>query len=161
MVAKEYKKYINLALWIGVFLLASTTIGMLNKGNTSSVWYATLKQSPLRPPRWVFGIVWPVLYTMIAISGWTIWRTQSIPYLTTIKALFFGQTLLNWIWMPLFFAYRSTGWALICLIMIVFLVGMLIIKTYSTLKRVSYLLMPYFLWLVFATHLNLYIWQHN
>lgn len=161
MIKKEHTQYLYLILWIGVFVCISRLLGTVNKGDTFSTWYTTLKQSPLKPPRPVFGIVWPLLYTMIAASGWIIWRAQNIPSGPIIKGLFVAQILLNWMWMPLFFTYRATGWALVCTMTMIVLVGMLMARSYHPLKTVFYLLMPYLFWLCFAAYLNFYIWKYN
>lgn len=151
---------LTLILWITILLLVSSAIGALTKSSIDS-WYVALNRSPLTPPNYMFGIVWSILYVMIAISGWMIWRSEYTPKLKAIKTLYITQLLLNWSWTPLFFGYHLVGTALICLIVITIVVALLIIKSYKNLVTVSTFLTPYFLWLLFATYLNLYIWLYN
>jgi benzodiazapine receptor len=98
---------------------------------------------------------------MIATSGWIIWRSDSFAALKTIKKLYVSQLILNWLWTPLFFSYHLTGVSLICLCSIIILVALLIMKSYKKINSASLLLIPYLLWLLFAVHLNFYIWQNN
>lgn len=156
----ENKKFINLFAWVGSLLLVSSILGNLTSSNVDG-WYQALNRSSLTPPDYVFGIVWSILYVMIAISGWKIWRAKHFPKLNSIKALYIGQLILNWSWTPLFFIFRLTEIAFVCLLAIVILVTVLIIRSYKNLPSVSLLLTPYLLWLLLATYLNFYIWQFN
>ena len=155
------KDYISLVIWIASFLLMGSFIGSLTQNGVNS-WYSTLNRSPLTPPNYLFGVVWSILYAMIAISGWIIWRSKAhLSELKRIKGLYISQLILNWSWSPIFFTYQLPDIALICLCLIVTLVSLLVYKTRKHLKTVCILLTPYLLWLLFATHLNFYIWQHN
>ena len=154
------KKYISLIVWIIVLELVGSGIGLLTKESVDS-WYITLNRSPLTPPNYLFGIVWSILYTMIAASGWLIWQAKELAASHIVKKSYIIQLLLNWSWMPLFFYYQLTGTSLACMSAIIILVGFIIIKTYNRLRLASLLLIPYFLWLLFASHLNFYIWAYN
>ena len=154
------KSYVQLILAIVSLVLIGSLLGFLTKGSVDT-WYATLHRSPLSPPNYVFGIAWSILYAMIATSGWFIWRSTPFAGLSSIKKLFIAQLMLNWCWTPLFFTYHASGLALACLIAIVILVALIIIKSYKKIPMAALLLVPYFLWLLLATHLNFYIWQYN
>lgn len=154
------KNYINLVIWIVSLLLIGYGIGMLTKSSVNT-WYQTLNRSSLSPPDYVFGIAWSILYAMIAVSGWLIWESRDFPGLKSIKGLYIAQLILNWSWTPLFFSYQLKTLALICLVSIVILVTLLIVKAYKNLISASLLLIPYLLWLLFASYLNFYIWQFN
>ena len=154
------KKYGSLIIWIAALELIGSAFGNLNNGSITT-WYAGLVRSPLTPPGYLFGIAWTILYAMIAISGWMIWQARETNNTTSIKKLYIAQLILNWSWTPLFFYYQLTGVALICMSMIIVLVTALIVKSYKSLKVASILLIPYLLWLLFASHLNFYIWMFN
>lgn len=156
----EKRQYFQLLIWIMVLLFIGSLSGSMTNDSIKT-WYLTLNRSPLTPPNYVFGIVWSLLYTMIAISGWLIWQAQSLAELTLAKRLYVLQLLLNWSWTPLFFGYQLTGAALICLTCTIIVVATLIIKIYQNLKVASVLLIPYLLWLLLAGHLNFYIWLYN
>jgi len=160
MLSKRTKYYGLLAVWIVSLLVISSMIGFFTN-STVDTWYTTLNRSPLTPPNYVFGIVWNILYAMIATSGWLIWTSKDFPQLQFIKKLYVSQLLLNWSWTPLFFGYQWVGVALVCLAIIVILVAMLIIKAYKKLTVAALLLLPYWRWLLFAGYLNFYIWQNN
>ncbi len=154
------KSYINLALWILTLMFVGSAIGSVMQGSVDT-WYKTLVRSPLTPPNYVFGIAWSILYAMIGVSGWLIWKKEPSSNIQLIKQLYTAQLILNWCWTPLFFRYHQTSLALICMIMIIILVSILISKAYKTLPNVSFLMTPYLLWLIFASHLNAYILIYN
>ena len=116
-------------------------------------WYKSLKKSPLTPPSYVFGIVWPVLYFLILISFITY-----IPHSTTMGFVFFGiQLLLNLSWSPVFFRYKNPQLALGIVSLMWIFILLTILTFYKTSKLSAYLLIPYFIWVSFATYLNWYI----
>lgn len=157
---RDFKTYIYLGLWVGTLLAVGYLERIITSDNIGA-WYAGLNRSPLTPPDHVFGIVWSILYVLIAISGWMIWNLQSDLVSAGLKRLFVAQLVLNWSWTPLFFAMHKVYLALLCIIILVWCVAALILRAYPKLKMVSYLLLPYLIWIVFATYLNFYIWVYN
>ena len=157
---KNSKDYIFLALWIFTFVGIGALIGFWSKTEVN-LWYTTLHRSALTPPNFVFPIAWTIFYTFIAISGWSIWRSLPSSKLLLIKCLYLAQLLLNWSWTPLFFNYNLIGYALICLALTDVIVAVLIYVSYQKNRLVSLLMVPYLLWLLFATYLNFYIWVYN
>lgn len=153
----ENKNYLSLVVWIVALIAIGSIICSLTKPEIST-WYSALNRSPLSPPNYVFPVAWTVLYTLIAICGWLIWGASSFPKL---KVLYVIGLILNWSWTPLFFHYHLTGVALIVLIGMDILVSMIILLAYNKMRTVSMLMTPYLLWILFATHLNFYIWHYN
>ena len=120
-------------------------------------WYDNLNKSPLNPPSYVFGIVWPLLYILMFISfGIVIYnnRTDKIRF-------FIIQFILNLLWTTIFFKYKSIVLAFIMLILIIFFTILTIIDFYSVNNISALLLIPYILWLSFASYLNFYIIIYN
>lgn len=156
----QANKTFQLIIWITALIGIGWGLGHLTQSNVDT-WYVTLNRSSHSPPNYVFGIVWTVLYAMIATSGWLIWNSDPFPELPQVKRLYISQLVLNWSWTPIFFGLHLPGVALACLGTIVILVGKLIAKTYERLTIASLLLMPYFAWSVFAAYLNFFIWQNN
>ncbi|MCX5924844.1 MAG: tryptophan-rich sensory protein [Candidatus Dependentiae bacterium] len=156
----HYKSYLFLIISIISLITIGSVIGTFSQ-NSIDTWYTTLHRSPLTPPNYIFGIAWTLLYAMIATSGWLIWQSKSFSTLHLIKMLYMLQLCLNWAWMPLFFTYHKTGTALICLLLLIFLVSLLIVTMYKKINTASLLLIPYLAWLLFAAHLNFYIWCYN
>jgi benzodiazapine receptor len=159
MNAKD-KSYISLMTWIVWVTLIGFIIGSLTKTEVNT-WYSTLNRSNLTPPNYVFGIVWTILYPMLAICGWIIWHKQPFQKLMLIKSLYMVQLILNWSWTPLFFRYHLTGLSFACLLVINIFVAMIIYFSYTRVRLVSLLMIPYLIWMLFATYLNFYILQYN
>lgn len=153
-------RYLKLMLWVMVLVSVGSGIGYLTQGGIDQ-WYSGLLKSSLTPPNYMFGIVWSVLYVLIAAAGWLIWEKEHTVDLTLIKRLYIIQLLLNFSWTPLFFNYHLIGLSLLCLLIILVLVATLLGLSYRVLKSVAYLLTPYLLWLFLAGYLNLYIWLYN
>lgn len=126
-------------------------------------WYRALRTTfpPLWiPPDYVFGIVWRILYTMIGIYAWMLWRQDGQnPQVRSRRRLFIAQMVLNWSWMPVFFHWRALGAALAIIVAMDILVWRLIIQTHKTSSlAMAWLLVPYGSWLLFATYLNAHFW---
>jgi benzodiazapine receptor len=115
----------------------------------------------LTPPNYVFPIAWTVLYGLIGACGWLIWSTSSSPKLELLKTLYVTQLILNWSWTPLFFHYHLSGLSLVVLGAMDILVAMIILSAYREVRALSLLMLPYLLWILFASYLNFYIWQYN
>lgn len=141
---------------VGVFGTLFTTADTLNN------WYAGLKKPPFNPPDWVFGPVWTTLYIMMGIAAFLVWRKGLENKLIRIAlACFIVQLFLNAIWTPLFFGLHSP---LLGLINIVLLLNAVIVTIYAFSKisrPAAILLVPYLLWVTFATILNLSIYFLN
>lgn len=153
------KNYTSLIVWVIGLIAIGMLIGNLTKGGMD-VWYLSLNKSPLTPAGYVFGIAWTILYAVIGITGWLIWRSRSA-HVRSIKIVYIAQLFLNWSWTPLFFTYHLIGVSFVCITLIALLVSFIILKAYKTLPIVSLLFVPYLLWLLYATYLNFYIVQHN
>ena len=90
------------------------------------------------------------------------WRAPPFPHLRVIKSLYLIQLTLNWSWTPLFFCYHLMGISLLVLVLMDILVGAIVWLTYRKVPPVSFLLVPYLVWILFATYLNFYIgWHHS
>ena len=156
----ENKSKLSLIIWIVALIAIGGIIGSLTKPEISS-WYSVLNRSNLTPPNYVFPVAWTILYGIIGACGWVIWRESSFPRLSIIKTLYVTQLILNWSWTPLFFHYHLTGLSLIVLVAMDILVCSLICLAYQKMRAASLLMIPYLLWITFATYLNFYIWQCN
>lgn len=152
--------YLSLTIWILSIITIGGLIGSLTKPQIST-WYITLNRAPLTPPNYIFSVAWTLLYAMIGTCGWLIWRKDSFAWLKVIKTIFVTQLILNWIWTPVFFYYHLPNVSLLILCAMDILVGIIICQAYLTKRAVFFLLIPYFLWILFATYLNFYIWWFN
>ena len=155
----SYKNYFYLAVWIISLISIGSIIGYLTKPE-SNFWYESLKLSKLTPPNYIFPIAWTILYGILGFCGWKIWINNSLK-LKNIKLLFSIQMILNWSWTPLFFYYHLVGISLLVLCIMDILVGIIIIKLCKKIRLVAILMIPYFIWIIFATYLSLYIYLYN
>jgi benzodiazapine receptor len=151
----------KLVISLGVCQLAGF-IGSIFTRPAISTWYAELQKPRFTPPDYVFGPVWISLYILMGIAAFLIWR-KGFHHRVVKRALaIFGvQLVLNALWSFLFFGLRSPLAGLIG----IFILGVAIILTVRSFLMVSrpagLLLIPYFLWVSFATGLNLSIWWLN
>jgi benzodiazapine receptor len=156
----QIKNYLSLIIWIMALVSMGGIIGSFTKPEINS-WYSALDRSRLTPPNYVFPVAWTILYGIIGACGWLIWRASLFPSLSIIKTLYVVQLILNWSWTPLFFYYRLTGFALVVLGLMDILVSTIICLAYQKIRAVSLLMIPYLLWIMFASYLSFYIWQYN
>lgn len=154
------KSLISLTIWITALIAIGGGIGSLTKPEIST-WYSTLNRAALTPPNYVFPIAWSILYAAIGACGCLIWRAPSFPQLNAIKILYVIQLILNWSWTPLFFHYHLSGFSIIILVFMDILVGTIIWLSYRKIRSVSLMMIPYLLWILFASYLNFYIWNYN
>ena len=135
------------------FLLAVAVvaaIGGLAAGSAGST-YRSLELPPFAPPSWLFGPVWTVLYVLMAVAAWLVWRRTGW---TTGLTWWVVQLVLNLAWTPLFFAADRYGLALVDIVVLIgaLVVTMLLFRRTST--AAAWLLVPYLAWVVFATALT-------
>ena len=124
-------------------------------------WYQKLNKPPWTPPDYTFGIIWPILYTLMFISLYIVYKNKKCyPYCNAIK-LFILQFLLNIIWTTIFFRFKMLRLALLDLILLIFFVILTIKSFYKINKLSAFLLLPYIIWLFIALSLNLYIVIYN
>ena len=123
----------------------------------NSIWYANLPKPPLMPPNWLFAPVWFVLYITIFLALLIFTTTKTHQNKISGYAFFIIQMILNIIWSPIFFLMNKVGLALLVIILLDIFVFLTIIKFYEVSKISASILYPYFLWILFATYLNLAI----
>jgi tryptophan-rich sensory protein len=152
--------WVKLTIWIVAFELIGFSLGLMTEANIHS-WYEGLNKSILTPPGFVFSIAWSILYVLIAIAGWMLWQKRENIEMRPALYLYISQLLMNWSWTPLFFQLHLIGFSLIWLVILTFLTFLTIYSIKDKKRLVSYLLLPYFIWLLFATYLNYAIWLLN
>lgn len=139
-------------------IIGCELIGILGSIFTFSsipTWYATLNKPSFSPPNWIFGPVWTLLYFLMGVSFYLIFK-QGLNKKKVKIALkyFFIQLTLNFIWSPIFFGLKLPLLALFVIIAMWFSIIITINKFFPISKTASYLLVPYLLWVSFATILN-------
>lgn len=125
-------------------------------------WYAGLEKPPGTPPNWVFGPVWTTLYLMIGTSLALVWHKAPEGQAKTRALVIFAvQMVLNLVWTPVFFGGHLVlaGLLVIALLWITILMTILAFKPLH--RAAAWLLVPYLLWVSYATYLNAGIWWLN
>ena len=122
-------------------------------------WYESLRKPPLNPPNWVFGPVWTLLYLGIAVAGWRVWRAR--PEVSTALGLWAAQLLLNALWSYLFFGLERPGLALVDITVLLVLILATTVVFFRIDRPAGALLVPYAVWVAFATYLNAGLWVLN
>lgn len=134
-------------------LLLTNAVGYLGAGfmtERSMVWYHSLRGSALTPPDFVFGIVWPVLYALMALAAFNVWGKVSPRY-------FCLQLILNGLWSFIFFYFQAPFAALVCLVLMLYFLMMTQIQFMRASKLAGFLLVPVTVWCWFAFYLNGFI----
>ena len=150
---------------ITVAIIICVVIGFLASFATQTsvhTWYVTLNKPSFNPPNFIFAPVWTILYILMGISAGLVW-TKGLHHIWVKSALYhFGfQLLFNALWSIVFFGLREPLWALLVIIILLILLTITIRRFYVVSKPAAYLLIPYLLWICFATALNYKIWELN
>jgi len=128
----------------------------------NSKWYSSLTKPFLSPPAFVFRPVWCILYVLIIVSF--IMYAFKHSELNKMKGyIFFGlQMILNGLWSPIFFYFQNIKLAFICIILMDIFVILTVKEFYKISKPASFMLIPYLIWILFATYLNFgYLWLNK
>jgi translocator protein len=145
--------------WISLVASASTIGGLAITNDVS--FYGSVARPSWAPPAWLFGPAWTVLYLLMAIAVWLVWRRHGFGNARTALTLFVVQLAANALWTWLFFAWRQGGLALAELIVLWVMIA-ITIAMFARLHRVAAaLLVPYLLWVTFAGALNFTLWRMN
>lgn len=152
-----------------VFLAASALVaglGGLATATNVNGWYATADKAPWSPPNWVFGPVWTLLYTAMAVAAWLVWRRRGEETRRALTA-YAVQLVLNLLWTPVFFGlYPVLGtpalWIAFGIIVALAVAVAVTILYFGPISRTAgLLLLPYLAWVVFASSLNLWAALNN
>jgi tryptophan-rich sensory protein len=123
--------------------------------------YAQLVRPAWAPPASLFGPVWTALYLLMAIAAWLAWRVGGFRAARTALALFFVQLALNALWSWLFFAWHRGGLALADIVVLWAAIVATLLAFWRIRPLAGALLVPYLLWVGFATALNFAVWRFN
>ena len=125
-------------------------------------WYATLTKPELNPPSWVFGPVWTTLYVLMGVSVFLIWQKGWERKDVKVALSVYGiQLVLNALWSIVFFGMQSPGLALVNIALLFISIVLTMVLFYKISRPAMYLLIPYILWVSFASYLNYAIYALN
>lgn len=155
------RQIIGLVIFIAVCYVAAGIGSLFTIPATSTGgWYAALPKPPWTPPGWVFGPVWTLLYTLMGIAAWLVWRQRgSVRAAAAPLALFTMQLVLNVAWSIIFFGQRQPGIAMIDITLLWLAILATMIVFWKVHAVAGWLFLPYFLWVTYAATLNFGIWQ--
>jgi translocator protein len=151
------KLLISLAACISAGLIGS----IFTRGSIST-WYTFLQKPSFSPPNWVYSPVWFLLYILMGISAFLVWRMGMKQFhVREGLVIFLIQLILNTFWSFAFFGLKSTIAGLLVIVPLWTAILLTIINFYRISRTASFLLLPYILWVSFATALNFSIYLLN
>ncbi len=153
------KQVLGLVAWLAV-TFAAAAVGAVASAQ-SREFYGQLERPSWAPPGWIFGPVWTLLYTMMAVAAWMVWRERGFAGARLALGLFLAQLALNALWTWLFFAWRMGGAAFAEIMVLWLLIVATIVAFWQVRPSAGALLLPYLVWVTFASALNFAIWRMN
>ena len=156
----------TLRQWPGLLISALVCLGVAGLGSIAMTgeipaWYATLRKPSWTPPTWVFGPVWTFLYLTMAIAAWVVWRKVGLAGAAKPLTLFAIQLALNLAWSWIFFRFHLIGAAFVDMILLWLAILVTAVAFWRVTPLAGWLLIPYILWVSFATALYYGIWRMN
>ena len=146
--------FLVLIISIVVVFIVAAIGGLFTSRNTGTEWYQSIKPS-ITPPNWVFPIVWNFLFLLIAISLYVAWTSASTSQQRTLIIIVFAiNFILNILWSAIYFGMQNPSAAFVEIIFLWLSILAMIIVLWGINKVSSYLLIPYLLWVGFASVLN-------
>lgn len=124
-------------------------------------WYAALVKPGFNPPDWVFGPVWTLLYIMMAVAAWLVFQRRSLPGAKAALWFYGFHLVLNLAWSWIFFRHHALAWALVEILTLWTCIAILTLWFGRIRPLAGLLLLPYWLWVSFATLLNYEIYRLN
>lgn len=154
-------KYFSLIVAIMIPILIGVLSAFLTGDNMKA--YADLVQPVFAPPSWIFAPVWTILYLLMGVASWLIFIKRKTNEKNVKKALFtYGLNLFfNFFWSIIFFGLGLRGFAFIEILVLLGLIVLTTIQFYKIDRKILFLMVPYIIWVAFATVLNYSIWMLN
>jgi tryptophan-rich sensory protein len=148
------REIVGLVVFLALTAAAASFGAMFRPG----AWYEVLAKPAWTPPNWLFGPVWTVLYIMIAIAGWLVWRVHPSGRPIAIWAV---ALILNALWSWLFFGRQQIGLALVDIVLLWLGILAFVVAAWPRSRLAALLFVPYLAWVGYATALNAAIWRLN
>jgi benzodiazapine receptor len=148
------KKFLRLIFAI-IICHAAGIVGSFFTVSEIDSWYSFLEKPSFSPPNWIFAPVWLTLYTLMGVTLYLIWQNKKI------RTLFLLHLVFNAAWSILFFGFHWVLFAFVDIIILTGMIALLIVLSQRVNRKVPYLLLPYFLWVCFASVLNFYLYVLN
>lgn len=159
--SKSLFRIAGLFFWIGICFFVAWTGAQVSPGIASSEWYDTLIKPDWNPPGWLFGPVWTTLYIIMGVAAWLVWKEFGFKKARPALIAFLIQLGLNGLWSQIFFNLQEPGWAFAEIIVLLAAIIYTTFLFYQKNTAAGWLMVPYILWVSFATVLNGTIWYMN
>ncbi len=140
------------------FTIVTFCAPLLGMFSMPGAWYAALNKPEWNPPPWIFGPVWTLLYLVMALAAWLVWKRDG--WQRALK-LYFIQLALNAAWTPIFFGAHELGWALVEITLLWSAILLTMFSFFRISRAAGWMLVPYLTWVTFATFLNFTLWRMN
>jgi tryptophan-rich sensory protein len=150
---------IGLFAWLLV-VFAAAAVGAFASASATE-FYRDLVRPSWAPPGWLFGPVWTVLYALMGVAAWLVWRARGFGGARRALLVFVVQLAANAQWTWLFFAWRQGGLAFAEILLLLALILATIVLFWRVSRLAAVLLLPYLLWVSFASALTLSVWRLN
>jgi translocator protein len=157
---KQTMKFIPITISI-LIAQAAGIIGSFFTASSVQTWFTTLTKPDWNPPSWVFGPVWITLYTLMGISAYLVWQKKDMPSAKFALYVYGIHLAFNALWSILFFGLQNPGLAFVEIIFLLVLIVITTILFWKINPWAGVLMIPYIVWVSFATFLNYSIWQLN
>ncbi|WP_336407730.1 TspO/MBR family protein [Gallaecimonas kandeliae] len=154
----KQKQLLGLVCWL-LASFAASAIGAL-ASIEAKAFYGQLTQPGWAPPPWLFGPVWTVLYALMGVAAWLVWRSEARSPKPAL-ALFMVQLGLNALWSWLFFSWHQGLWSFVEVLALWLLILATLVAFWKRRPLAGALLLPYLLWVAFASALTFSLWQLN
>jgi benzodiazapine receptor len=127
----------------------------------AATFYGHLTQPAWAPPAWLFGPVWSLLYALMGIAAWLVWRVGGFAAARRALTLFLIQLAVNALWSWLFFAWHLGALAFVDIVLLWLLIVATVVAFWRIRPLAGALLLPYLAWVSFASALNFAVWHFN
>ena len=161
IINSDKKNILWLFFFISLCLIFGNGLGGYFTFISVETWYQTLNKPSFNPPDWVFGPVWTTLYILMGISVWLVWKRKPSADRTIGIRIFWVQLFFNILWTYIFFGIQKIGLSFLEIIFLIFLIFSNIIYFLKIDKIAGYLLIPYLIWVLYASILTYNIWILN
>ena len=154
------RSLVGLVGWLAICFLAAA-LGSLATATGVDTWYQTLDRPAWTPPDWVFAPVWTLLYALMAVAAWLVWRQRGFSGATLALSLFLVQLALNVAWSFILFGMGAITWAAVEIFVLMLAIAATTIAFWWISTPAALLLVPYLVWVIYAVALNVAIARMN
>lgn len=151
------KIFSGLVGWLGIVFVAA----WVGSRSMPGEWYTSLVKPTWNPPSWIFGPVWSVLYILMGVAAWLVWRRAGFSGAGPALVLFLAQLILNALWSYLFFGRQRPDLAFFDIVALWSTIVLVTVLFWRVHRGAGMMMVPYVAWVSFASFLNLMLWRLN